>query len=940
MAFEKLQQAVKDKQSQETLSNIRTQVRTAHQKFTLLLSHLRQKKSVHDLQNFTFNHIVDKNAENLNVWKHIKKINQNNNPTKSLPKRMKNLAGIWQKSDQESAQCWHESRQYISAEHDSSSSLFRKSLWENLTARERQLITENNTCDPLNLLPFNKNITAEEIESVIKTLRTGVNPGQDNIHNILLTQGKTEIVVLLQATFEALWKLEKHPEAWDFCRMRMIYKKGDIHLAKNYRGIVLISTLCKIYEAIIKNRMQKHIIEHRAISPLQHGYQAQTSTTEAVYTLTQLIQRRHHHEKKATYCAFIDFVTAFPSVCRPSLWDAVHARGISGKTWRVLHDLYAKPSCQVIHPLMHDYFDIKKGIREGSKLSPLLYTIFIDTLVAELQASNLGVSVNGHLNHIPYSQWMGMLLYADDIVLIADNAAQLQQMLDMVQSWSQNHHATISIEKTYTMVFHGQNSIAENTDTLTWSLTNTSSDSPVITTLKTCKTFTYLGVLLDQRLTFEAARKQITSSFWFAHRKIQQYGAHSAGFSPQITATLWRSMVLSKLTNTLPFIYNPRDIQAIQSIINRSIKHLVAPHANQKAFMPVPALLDLGIPSAAVVLAQLLARFYVHLQTIPTHRPASILHRLQKQILTGDQYSPGLFPQSDPTQPAEYFDTSMKKVLSTLHLQSEWASVSLPFTRSASPKSIEKSWMHKYIRPALLVLQREELNTWARSPKHATRLSRGRTYLHFAASTHFKGTDDIWRKDVFAVAPYLIHSHSSLAAMNLLRLRTQTSSLPAHQPFPNDSQSPNPFFYIPYEHRYCLHCCPPQHAWGLRHPGTDFPIGNEQHLCTSCPTHTDTMLTCTKALDTILKKLPHKLDDINYPWAALSEEEKIATLLGAPPPSSWGLPVASMKKWMEQSSPVIYEFWKPILQHCTQALKDQDGIQLPFLPNSLAAAPI
>ena len=684
--------------------------------------------------------------------------------------------------------------------------------------------------------------------------------------------------------------------------------------------------------------MQNFLTATNSLSQLQHGYKENTSSTEAVYSLTQLIQRRKYVEGKATYCAFIDFVTAFPTVCRPSLWDAVHSHGISGKTWRILHEMYAKPECQVIHPHITDTFQINKGVREGSRLSPLLYTIFVDSLIKKLQQSKLGAHATGQLNNLPFSQWMGAILYADDIVLIAEDPTQLQKMLDIVQEWSQNHYATISLKKTYVMSFHTEK-LNSPTQPLhhSWNITDTTSDTPIVHKIKTCTTFTYLGVLLDQTLSFGPATKQVLASFWYAHRKIQNYGAHKHGLSPYLISYLWKSMVMSKLTNTLPFIYKEDDIKKVQNAINKSIKHLTTPESTIRSFLPIPVCADLGIPSAELFRALLLSRFYAHLNVIPYDRPASILHQLQKHTIT--TLSPGA---ANPTPHKEFFDTSIKAILNILQLSHQWTHITIPpppnSVHGYPPHKKERSWTQQIAHPALLSLQQRQFKAWATSPERQNPEGRPFIYHHYTATDHDE--NPLHRKDIFTPATYLKHAHSSTMAMAMLRMRTQMSILPTHQPYENDMHSDHAYQYTDYAYRYCPHqpCQIPQ-PWGNMHPMRAMPAGNELHYILKCPQYTAHRHQCSVSLDSALSMIHHSLPNKAHPWSCLSDSDKISSLLAATPPRSWNLSRKAEILWMESSSELIYDFWRPIISDFSKKLRTADFQSLPFSCNSHSVTP-
>ena len=945
----------KNKQAQQALKQARingateqdicvqqTLAKKARSKFMQRHAFILHQNSVHKLEKFSLDLNFNNKEENQNIWKHIAAINRQFSPMTGLPKRMKNLAGVMQKTNHDSAKCWHESRAEISAENDKTSSVYHQKLWQKWSKVEGNLMDSQKTEDKLNQKIYNQQITIEEIHNVIKSLKSGVSPGQDNLHNQLLKQGGLIAAQLIHPVFEIIWKLEKQPTAWDRCQMRMIFKKGDIHMCKQYRGIVLISTLNKIFEAVLKQRLQKHIDDTGTLSPLQHGYKQNTSGTEAIYTLTSIIQRRWKRESKQTYCAFIDFVTAFPSTCRPALWDASAKIGIRGKMWRMLHNLYTTPKCRVIHPDIpqNETFEIKKGLREGSRLSPLLYSIFIDTLVKKLQAENVGVKAEGCLNRSQKSHWMGSLLYADDIVLIADSAEELQKMLDITQTWAAENYAKISMEKTNIVAFHlpavQQTTLINGTPQ--WHINDSTTDTLTKLPIKVVKSFTYLGVLLDYNLTFEAATKQCLQSFWNAHRKIQQYGAHKNGLNPVITIHLWKSMVLSKLTNTLPFIFRPTDIEHIQTNINRSLKYLFAPQSAEKAFMPRLLRAELGVPDVTTIRYQGLLRLYSHIHTIPFDRPASIIHRMQKYTAT-----------FSGTSQKGCIDDSIKSCLATLGLQQEWKTFMIPPQQQIPkiPRSYQKqakAWMKAHTH-TLTTYQTETFKTYlTKTDDTQGRKQKYFEHIFINSTAKPQGTGDQYKSqkkslyrdndNIFNPALYLQHACSSTAAYNMLMLRSQISLLPSHQPYLTTDQAQSNDS-TPYLFRYCDYeqCSIPRAKTGLLHPNTIFPCGNEHHYVHVCPNHDSQRIHCEERMNAAMRRIPHKQLEKNYPWSSLSTHMQTATLLAATPPTEWELSKQETITWMQSTSPIIHDFWKQILKDRIKTLQHQDLLQLPHEQN-------
>ena len=83
-------------------------------------------------------------------------------------------------------------------------------------------------------------------------------------------------------------------------------------------------------------------------------------------------------------------------------------------------------------------FPISNGTRQGSMASPVLWSVYLDSMIKELRQLGLGCHVDG--------VYMGVVVYADDILLMAPNRASMQSMLHICESYADKHNIMFSTD--------------------------------------------------------------------------------------------------------------------------------------------------------------------------------------------------------------------------------------------------------------------------------------------------------------------------------------------------------------------------------------------------------------------------------------------------------------------------------------------------------------
>lgn len=123
------------------------------------------------------------------------------------------------------------------------------------------------------------------------------------------------------------------------------------------------------------------------------------------------------------------------------MWRRLQEAGICGKMHRLIRSLYIDCSSVIITDIgLSDWFPVQGGTRQGAVLSPFLFSLVISPLADLLPNMNMGTSF-GPIR-------IGCLLFADDIVLIADSAQELQAIMNAATVFFRKWRFQVSSSKT------------------------------------------------------------------------------------------------------------------------------------------------------------------------------------------------------------------------------------------------------------------------------------------------------------------------------------------------------------------------------------------------------------------------------------------------------------------------------------------------------------
>lgn len=338
-------------------------------------------------------------------------------------------------------------------------------------------LSSDNIIDPFLDSPFEM----RELDLVLKAAKLNKAPGQDRISYEFYKNAPPCFLNEVLALFNVIFIREDIPDGFLRSIIVPLFKKGDVNVVSNYRGLSLLDTMYKLFTGILLNRINSWIDYHNIINEYQAGFRKGYSTVDNLFNLTSIVNLSFGQKKK-TYAFFIDFSSAFDLIPRNALFYKLCRTGLSRKMVRLLQKLYNNTTSQVWDgSTLSDPFTVTQGLKQGCLLSPVLFSLYLNDLHDYLPG---GINVAGTV--------VKVLLYADDIVLLSDSPKGLQNMIDALYVYCNQWLLRINLEKSKIMIFRTCTRISHG---LYWKFGDNLID--VVNEYK------YLGIKLTYNLSFK-----------------------------------------------------------------------------------------------------------------------------------------------------------------------------------------------------------------------------------------------------------------------------------------------------------------------------------------------------------------------------------------------------------------------------------------------------
>ena len=134
-------------------------------------------------------------------------------------------------------------------------------------------------------------VTLDELNNEVKNLKQNKSGGHDGIINEFIINAPSYIRDFIVLMFNTIISLEYIPENWCIGTIIPVFKSGDQGEVNNYRGITLISVICKLFTKIMNSRLNRWAEKNYVLTEAQFGFRSGRGTTDCLFILHGLLEK-------------------------------------------------------------------------------------------------------------------------------------------------------------------------------------------------------------------------------------------------------------------------------------------------------------------------------------------------------------------------------------------------------------------------------------------------------------------------------------------------------------------------------------------------------------------------------------------------------------------------------------------------------------------------
>lgn len=342
-------------------------------------------------------------------------------------------------------------------------------------------------------------------------------------------RGDNTVVSALTMMLNFILERGVWPRRWSKGVIVPLYKGSGTRLDPgNYRPIALLAVVGKVFAQCLNTRLLAFTEATDSIVDEQGGFRPDRGTVDQIFIFRELLTAREELGL-STFGLFVDVRKAYDVVWREGTYVDMHHKGIHGRVWNQMQVMHGSMTRKVRLPWgTSEPYDVLRGAAQGAVESPWFFNVFIDGLARAFREAGFGVPFAGRS--------LALLMYADDVVFLANSQAELVAMCAVATEYARTHRFQYNGSKCGVMLFNASAAERAAAEYVQWSLFGES--------VKVVTEYEYLGSVtsLDARdwrphvrALLARATRSSNDLAWLCRA--------GRGMRPRTAMALWRAIV-------------------------------------------------------------------------------------------------------------------------------------------------------------------------------------------------------------------------------------------------------------------------------------------------------------------------------------------------------------------------------------------------------------
>ena len=290
----------------------------------------------------------------------------------------------------------------IAAAHTYYSNVFDSQLVDSSVA-QRLFANVHTRVKPEKLGTMNSMPTREEVESLIKEVPVSKAAGIDGITGEFYRTFGEMLLPILYDVFVEIVETKQIPESFRQSLIVLLHKKGSRESMANWRPISLDNVDAKLFSSFLLRRVLPSVSD--LIHEDQVGFIPGRLIYNHIHTLHMILEEAanvNESESESTRkmrgaALLLDQEKAYDRLEWQFMIEALKNYGITGKWLELVTDYYSSSASGwlLINGFQSQRLNINRGLRQGNPLSPILYNLAFEPLLATIRARINGVICKG-----------------------------------------------------------------------------------------------------------------------------------------------------------------------------------------------------------------------------------------------------------------------------------------------------------------------------------------------------------------------------------------------------------------------------------------------------------------------------------------------------------------------------------------------------------------